>query len=152
MASSVLTLIRWPFLPMLPQCHVKDPSHSAESAGGRLHLNTHTPLIQRSRSGLTMPLSRHSVGTYPYNELTRNLSGNIRPQSSQLAELQLTDPGLKSGFSVREVISTDKKEPQAGNELSNILPKSSHARKKPPHHVVFICAAYYILFAQTLII
>ena len=51
--------------PVLPQWHVKDPGHSAKSAGGRLHLNTHTPLTQRSRSGLTMPLSRHSLGTYP---------------------------------------------------------------------------------------
>ena len=24
--------------------HVKDPSHSTKSAGGRLHLNMHTPL------------------------------------------------------------------------------------------------------------
>ena len=51
--------------PVLPQWHVKDPSHSAKSAGGRLHINTHTPLTQRSCSGLTMPLSRHCVGTYP---------------------------------------------------------------------------------------
>ena len=50
--------------PVLPQWHVKDPGHSAKSAGGRLHLNTHTPLTQRSRSGLTRPLSRHYVGTY----------------------------------------------------------------------------------------
>ena len=50
--------------PMLPQWHVKDPSHSAKSAGGRLHLNTRTPLTQRCQSGLTMPLSRHRVGTY----------------------------------------------------------------------------------------
>ena len=28
--------------PMLPQWRVKDPGHSAKSAGGRLHLNTHT--------------------------------------------------------------------------------------------------------------
>ena len=28
--------------PVLPQWHVKDPSHSAWSAGGRLQLNTHT--------------------------------------------------------------------------------------------------------------
>ena len=49
---------------MLPQWHVKDASHSAKSAGGRLHINTHTPLIQRSRSGLMMPLSRQSVGIY----------------------------------------------------------------------------------------
>ena len=50
--------------PVLPQWHVKDPGHSAKSAGGRLHLNTHTPLTQRSGSGLNMPLPRHSVGTY----------------------------------------------------------------------------------------
>ena len=47
--------------PVLAQWHVKDPGHSAKSEGGRLHLNTHTLLTQRSRSGLTMPLSRHSV-------------------------------------------------------------------------------------------
>ena len=50
--------------PMLPQWHVKDPGHSAKSAGGKLYRNTQTALIQRSRSGLTMLLSRHSVGTY----------------------------------------------------------------------------------------
>ena len=49
---------------MLPQWHVKDPRHSAKSAGGRLPLNMHTPLTQRSWSGLTKPLSRHRVGTY----------------------------------------------------------------------------------------
>ena len=38
---SVLTLIS----PMLPQSHIKDPSHSAKSAGGRLQLNTHAPYI-----------------------------------------------------------------------------------------------------------
>ena len=51
--------------PMLPQWHKKDPSHSAKSAGSRLHLNMHTPLNQSSWSGLTMPLYRHSMGTYP---------------------------------------------------------------------------------------
>ena len=49
---------------MLLQWHVKDPGHSAKSAGVRLHLNTHTPLTHRSRSGLTLPLSRQSVGIY----------------------------------------------------------------------------------------
>ena len=49
---------------VLPQWHVKDPSHSANSAGGMLHLGTYTPLTQQSRSGLTMPLSGHRVGTY----------------------------------------------------------------------------------------
>ena len=31
--------------PVLPQLHVKDPGHSAKSAGGRLQLNTHTPYV-----------------------------------------------------------------------------------------------------------
>ena len=43
------------------------------------------------------------------NDLTRNLSGNIWPQSSQLAEAMWTDSGIKSGISVRELISTLKK-------------------------------------------
>ena len=50
--------------PVLPQWYAKDPGHSAKSAGGRLHLNMHTPLTQRSWSGLTMSLSKHSVGAY----------------------------------------------------------------------------------------
>ena len=49
-------------LPVLPQWHVKDPGHSAKTRGGRLHLNTHTPVTQANLSRLTM-LFRHSVGT-----------------------------------------------------------------------------------------
>ena len=76
------------------------------------------------------------------NELTPNLSGNIQPQSSQLAEPLWTDPGIKSAFSVHELISTSKKKKkkrkkkkaQSGNEWSNFLPKSSQTMKKPPPH------------------
>ena len=42
------------------------------------------------------------------NRLTRNLSGNIWPQSSQLAEPLWTDPGIKSGISARKLIFTSK--------------------------------------------
>ena len=50
---------------VLPQWHIKGPGHSTKSAGGRLHLNTHALWTQRSRSGPTMLLSRHSADTYP---------------------------------------------------------------------------------------
>ena len=43
------------------------------------------------------------------NELTLNLSGNIQPQLSQFAEPLWTDPGIKSGSSGCELISTSKK-------------------------------------------
>ena len=51
------------------------------------------------------------------------MSGNIRPQSSQLAESLWTDPGIKSGISARELISTSKKKKKKkeGNEWSSIL-------------------------------
>ena len=39
---SVLTLIS---VSVPPPQHVKDPGHSAKSAGGRLQLNMHTPYV-----------------------------------------------------------------------------------------------------------
>ena len=42
---SVLTLISVSVPPPCYHRHVKDPGHSAKSAGGRLQLNTHTPYV-----------------------------------------------------------------------------------------------------------
>ena len=60
-----ITLSVPPCVPVLQRWHVEDPGHSAKCAGGRLHLNTHTPWTQWSWTGPTISLSRHSVGTYP---------------------------------------------------------------------------------------
>ena len=60
----LLFSVQSPHPHLLPQWHIKDPGHSTKSAGGRLHLNTHTPLTKWSQSGLIMPLSRHVVRTY----------------------------------------------------------------------------------------
>ena len=117
---------------MLPQWHGKDPGHSAKSAGGKLHLNMHTPIAKQSRSGPTMLLSRHSVGTYQETSSHEICQGTFG-QSSQLIEPLWTDPGIKSWISVHKLISTLKKQTkaQAGNEWLNILLKSSQVRKKP---------------------
>ena len=53
-------------------------------------------------------------GNLSGNELTRNSSGNTHSQSSELAEPLWTDPGLKSGISVRELISIKKKKSAGG--------------------------------------
>ena len=84
-------------------------------------------------------LSRHVVGSYQENELTRNSPGNIRSQSSQLAEPLWTDPGLKSGISMRELISTLKKKKKRRRELycqtfSQITRERNKSR--PPHQMV----------------
>ena len=75
------------------------------------------------------------MGTYQETSSHATRQGTL----SQLAESLWTDPDLKSGISARELISTQKKKKkkaQAGNELSNILPKYSHTRKKPPEVVL----------------
>ena len=92
------------FTPVLPQWHVKKLGYSAKSAGGRLHLNTHTPLTQRSQSGLTMPLCRHSVGIYPETSSHATCQGTFghnRLRSLSHCGLIL----IKTGISVRELIS-----------------------------------------------
>ena len=124
------------FTPVLPQWRVKDPGHSIKSAGGRFYLNTHTPLTQRSRSGLTMPMSRHSVGTLSGNELIRNSSGYTWSQSSQLAEPMWTDPGLKSGISMRELISTlNKKKKRRQGMNCRTFSQNPRTRGKSHHHL-----------------
>ena len=102
----LLTLIWHPFHPTLLQWHAKHSSDSAKTAGGKLHIHTHTPLTHQSRSGLTM-LSGHSGGepTIKENELAHNSSGNTQLQSSQLTKQLWTNPGLKSGIGACQVIS-----------------------------------------------
>ena len=63
-----------------------------------------------------MPLSGRSVRTYPRNELTRDLSWNIRPQSSQPAEPLWTVRGIKSGINVHKLIFTLEKKKSADGE------------------------------------
>ena len=48
-------------------------------------------------------------GNLSENKLTRNLSGNIRPQLSQLAEPLWTDSGMKEWHWFARLISTSKK-------------------------------------------
>ena len=115
--------------PILPQWHIKDPCHSAQSAGGRLHLHTHTLLTQLSWGGLIM-LSRSSVGTYLRNELTSNWSGNVHSQSSQLTKPLRTNPGLKHGSSAHKQISTFKKKEKLHTHLNPPPPQQILACKE----------------------
>ena len=70
---------------VLLQWHVKDPGHSAKSAGGRLHLNMYTLLTQWSRSWLAMLLSRRSVWVYPETSSHAICQGTLGP--SRLSSL-----------------------------------------------------------------
>ena len=126
-------LIPCSFHPVLPQWQVKDPGHSAKSAGGRLHLNTYTPLTQRGRNGLTMPLCRHSVGSYPERSSHATCQGTSG-QSSQLAEPLWTDPGPESEISARELMSTSKTKLKKRRRGMNGKTFSQSPRKRGKSH------------------
>ena len=119
--------------PVLLQWHIKDPDHSAKSVGGSLHLNMHTPLPQRNQSGLTMPLSRHSVGTYQETSSHVIRQGTLGHSCLSLLShcgLNLAKEWNKCAWAN---LHFKKRKKSAGGEwLSNILLKSLHARKKPP--------------------
>ena len=55
-----------------------------------------------------MPLSRHSVGTYPEMSLHATCQGTL-DQSSQLTESLWTDPSLKGGISVHTTLHCKNK-------------------------------------------
>ena len=84
------------------------------------------------------------------NGLTRNLSRNIRQQSSQLAEPLWTDPGIKRRSCVCELIITSKKKKkaQAGCDWWNILQNPRKRGKSRRHGIVtglqsFRCSTNY---------
>ena len=123
--------------PALPQWHVKSPGHFCHKCKWQAtpkHAHTLDPTKSEWADYADV---QAQCGNLSGNDITRNASGNTRPQSSQLAEPLWTDPGLKSGPGVPELISTHTHththtQAQAGSERANILPKSSQVRKKPP--------------------
>ena len=115
---------------MLPQWHVQDPGHSAKKCRWQVtpkHAYTHDPIDSEWADYAAAPAQ---CGNLSGNELTHNLS-------SQLTKPLWTGPGIKSGISVRELISTKKKKERkkkkknAGGELcSNTSPQILASEEK----------------------
>ena len=79
-------------------------------------------------------------GNLSRNKLTCNLSWNIWPRSSQLAEPLWSDPGIKSGISASANLTLNfflKR--QMGNAWSNILLTPWQVRKKQPPPCPCVC-------------
>ena len=111
------------------KCGFKSPSVKYDNNNAFVSLSSHFILWYWCYGSLNSPFS----WWYWLHDCLKQESS---VPSSQLAEPLWTDPGVKSGFSVRELISTHihKKKPQAGNAWSTILPKSSEPEKSHHHH------------------
>ena len=95
----VLTLIRCLFHPCVTAVACRRPRSFCQKCRWQV-----TP----KRAYTLDPTKLECADCAAVNELTR-VSGNTRPQLSQLAEPLWTDLGLKSGIRVRKLISTLKK-------------------------------------------
>ena len=116
-----------------PPCAV---THINKSAGGRLRLNSHTPLTKQSQSGLTMPLCRESMGTYQESSSHAIRQGTLSHSClSSLSHYGLI-PGLRSRISVNDLISTLKKKGAGGEWIIEHFPQILMRQEKATN----ICA------------
>ena len=105
----VLTLIQCPFHPRVTAVAPKGPRSFCQKYRWQV-IPKHAYTLDPSKSEWAdYAAVQAECGNLSGNELTRNSSGNTRSQSSQLAEPLWTDPCVKSGISLRELIPTIKK-------------------------------------------
>ena len=102
----VLTLIWCPFHPHVTAVACKRPQSFCQKCRWQVtpkHAYTLDPFKSEWADNAAV---QAECGNLSGNEPTCNSSGNTQSQSSQLAEALWTDSGLKSGISLRELIST----------------------------------------------
>ena len=105
----MLTLIRCPFQPRVTAVARKRPRSFCQKCRWQVSSKNVYTFDPSKSDWADYVAVKAGIGWEPIrNELTRNSSGNTQLQSSQLAEPLWTDPGLKSGISVCELISTSK--------------------------------------------
>ena len=103
----VLTLIRCPFHPRITAVARKRARSFCQKGRWQVTAKHAYTLDPTKSEWANYSAVQTECGNLSGNELTRNLSGNTRPQSSQLAEPPWTDPDM-SGISVHKLNSPKK--------------------------------------------
>ena len=106
----MLTLIRCPFHPRVTAVAPKRPRSFCQKCRRQVTPKHAYSLDPSKSEWADYAAVQVWCGNLSGNKLTSNLSENIRPQSSPLAEPLWTDSGVKSRISARELISATKKE------------------------------------------
>ena len=131
----LLTLVRCPFHPSVTTVTRKIPRSFYQKCRWHVTPKHAYTLYPTKLEWADYAAVQAYCGNLSGDKLTRNLSRNIQPQSSQLAEPLWPDPGIKFGISVRELISTSKhQQKSAGGGMNGrtFSPKASQEREKPP--------------------
>ena len=133
----MLTLIRCPFDPLVTTVALKRPRPFCQKCRWQVtpkHAYTLDPMMSEWADYAAV---QAQCGKLLGIEFTHNLSGNTQPQSSQQAESQWTDPGLRGGISECSLISTLKKNKKKTHRRRMICHKFSPnpcMRVKRHHH------------------
>ena len=118
----VLTLTRCLFQPHVTRVARKRPKSFCQNCKWQV-----TPLTQHSQNGLTMPLSRHRMGTYLETCSHATCQGTFSHGQLSL----LSHCGIKSGISVCKLIFTLKKKKSASREwMVEHSPKTLASKEK----------------------
>ena len=105
----MLTLIRCPFHPRVTAVACKRPRSFCQQCRWQVTPKHEYTLDLSKSEWADYAAVQAECGNLSGNKFTRNSSGNTRSQLSQLAESQWIDLGLKSGISLRELISLKRK-------------------------------------------
>ena len=95
------------------------------------------PIFQTARQKWKRSLIHMKIthdANLPYPLIPAGLSGNIWPQSSQLAEPLWTYPGINSGISVHKLIAPLKKKRSADGEINGRTFSQNHCKWEKSHH------------------
>ena len=134
----VLTFIRCPFHPHVTAVARKRSRSFCQKCRWQV-TPKHAYILDQSKSEWAdYAAVQAECGNLSGNELTRKSSGNTRLQSSQLAEPLWTDPGLKSGIGLHELVSTLKKKRKKKRRRGmncRTFSKNPRTRGKGHHHL-----------------
>ena len=132
----MLTLVRCPFHTRVTAVARKRPRPFCQKCRWQV-TPKHAYTLDPSKSEWAdYAAVQAECGNLSGNELTRNSSGNTRLQSSQLAEPLWTDPGLKSGISLHELISTFEKKKRWRGMNYRTFSQNPRTRGKSQHHTI----------------
>ena len=130
----MLTLIQCPYHPRVTPVARKRPRSFCQKCRWQVTPKHAYTLDLLKSEWADYAAVQEECGNLSGNELTRNSSGNTRLQSSQFAEPLWTNSGLKSGVSLRELISSFKKKKRRRGVNCRTFSQNPRTREKSRHH------------------
>ena len=135
----MLTLIRCPFHPRVTAVARKRPRSVCQKYRWQVtpkHAYTLDPTKSEWTDSATV---QAKYGNLSGNEVTRNSSGNIWPQSSQLTEPLWTDPGIKGCARANlHFISKKRRKKKSGRGMNDQTLSKNPRKRGKSHHVIYL--------------